>query len=105
MIEIPQVLKLQESQIYLRRLFIGLSPRHGSCHRDRRACNLRRVNGATVSAILYSLVRIARTNKLKPHAYLRRLFAELPAMQIFDEFESLLPKKSTFRPSEIEHFN
>lgn len=47
--------------------------------------------GATASARLYSLVETARANGIEPHAYLSRLFAELPNAADADHFESLLP--------------
>jgi transposase len=47
--------------------------------------------GATASARLYSLVETARANGIEPHAYLSRLFAELPNAASTDHFESLLP--------------
>jgi transposase len=53
------------------------------------------VKGAKASASLYSLVQSARANKLEPYAYLRRLFAELPAAQSVADFEALLPFGST----------
>jgi transposase len=53
------------------------------------------VNGAKASASLYSLVQTARANELEPYAYLRRLFAQLPAAQRVEEFELLLPFRST----------
>ena len=49
------------------------------------------VKGAKASASLYSLVQTARANELEPYAYLRRLFAELPAAQSVADFEALLP--------------
>jgi len=49
------------------------------------------INGAKASASLYSLVQTARANELEPYAYLRRLFAELPAAQSVADFEALLP--------------
>jgi transposase len=49
------------------------------------------VAGATASARLYSLVETARANSIEPHAYLSRLFAELPKAASADHFESLLP--------------
>jgi transposase len=49
------------------------------------------VNGAKASASLYSLVQTARANELEPYAYLRRLFAELPAAQTVEQIEALLP--------------
>jgi transposase len=47
--------------------------------------------GATASARLYSLVESAKANGIEPHAYLSRLFAELPKATSGDHFESLLP--------------
>jgi transposase len=52
------------------------------------------VSGAKASAHLYSLVQTARANGLEPHAYLRRLFAELPAAQTLEQIEALLPFSS-----------
>ena len=49
------------------------------------------VSGAKASAHLYSLVQTARANELEPYAYLRRLFAELPAAQTVEQIEALLP--------------
>jgi len=50
---------------------------------------------AQASASLYSLVQSARANELEPYAYLRRLFAELPAAKSIEDFEALLPFGST----------
>jgi hypothetical protein len=36
-------------------------------------------------------VQTARANELEPYAYLRRLFAELPAAQTVEHIEALLP--------------
>jgi hypothetical protein len=52
------------------------------------------VSGAKASAHLYSLVQTARVNGLEPYAYLRRLFAELPAAQTLEQIEALLPFRS-----------
>ena len=49
------------------------------------------VNGAKASAALYSLVQTARANDIEPYAYLRRLFAELPAAQTIEQIDALLP--------------
>ena len=46
---------------------------------------------ATASARLYSLVESAKANGIEPHAYLSRLFAELPRATSADHFEALLP--------------
>ena len=48
------------------------------------------VNGAR-PAPSHSLVQTARANELEPYAYLRRLFAELPAAQNVANCEALLP--------------
>lgn len=47
--------------------------------------------GATASARLYSLIETAKASGLEPYAYLRRVFADLPAMTTADEIETLLP--------------
>jgi transposase len=49
------------------------------------------VNGAKASASLYTLVQTCRANEIEPYAYLRRLFAELPAAETVEHFEALLP--------------
>jgi transposase len=49
------------------------------------------VKGAKASATMYSLVSTARANGLEPHAYLRRLFAELPKAKTVADIEALLP--------------
>ena len=49
------------------------------------------IAGASASARLYSLVESAKANGIEPHAYLSRLFAELPKATSADHFESLLP--------------
>lgn len=49
------------------------------------------VHGAKASANLYSLVQTCRANAIEPYAYLRRLFAELPAAETVEHFEALLP--------------
>jgi transposase len=48
-------------------------------------------NGATSSANLYSLIETAKANGLEPHAYLKKIFAELPNVKTVDDIESLLP--------------
>lgn len=45
----------------------------------------------TPSARLYSLVEAARVNGIEPHAYLSRLFTELPKATSADHFEALMP--------------
>ena len=47
--------------------------------------------GARASANLYSLIETARLNGLDPHAYLMRIFAELPNATTADEIATLLP--------------
>ncbi len=49
------------------------------------------VGGAKASANLYSLVETAKANGLEPHAYLSRLFADLPKATTVEELEALLP--------------
>ena len=53
------------------------------------------VKGAKASASLYSLVQSARANELEPYAYLRPLFAKLPAAKSVEDFEALLPWDTT----------
>ena len=47
--------------------------------------------GAEASARLYSLIETAKANGLEPFAYLRKVFAELPAAQTAADIEKLLP--------------
>jgi transposase len=49
--------------------------------------------GAHASARLYTLVETAKANGLEPHAYLTRLFTELPTANTVDDIERLLPFK------------
>jgi transposase len=49
------------------------------------------VAGANASARMSSLVESAKANGIEPHAYLSRLFAELPKATSADHFEALLP--------------
>lgn len=49
--------------------------------------------GASASARMYSLIETAKANGLKPHAYLTRLFAELPKAKCVADIEALLPFK------------
>ncbi len=51
------------------------------------------VAGANASARLYSLIETAKANGLEPHAYLTRLFTELPSATNVDDIERLLPFK------------
>jgi hypothetical protein len=59
------------------------------------------VSGAKASAHLYSLVQTARANELEPYAYLRRLFAELPAAQTVEQIEALLPAYVVSHPPRV----
>lgn len=47
--------------------------------------------GADASANLYSLIETAKANGLEPHAYLNRVFTDLPNAQTVEEIEALLP--------------
>lgn len=49
--------------------------------------------GAHASAHLYSLIETAKANGLEPHAYLTRLFTDLPKATCLADFEALLPFK------------
>jgi transposase len=49
------------------------------------------VPGAVASANLYSLVETAKANAIEPHAYLTRLFEQLPYAKTVEDFEALLP--------------
>lgn len=51
------------------------------------------VAGANASARLYSLIETAKANGLEPHAYLTRLFTELPIAHTVEDIEALLPFK------------
>lgn len=51
--------------------------------------------GATASANLYSLIETAKANGVEPHAYLARLFSELPCAKNVEQFEALLPWNMT----------
>ena len=47
--------------------------------------------GADASANLYSLIETAKVNGLEPHAYLARVFTELPNANTLQDIEALLP--------------
>jgi transposase len=47
--------------------------------------------GAEASAFLYSLIETAKANGLKPYAYLRYLFDQLPLAKTEDDYRNLLP--------------
>ncbi|MGH7746088.1 MAG: IS66 family transposase [Steroidobacteraceae bacterium] len=49
------------------------------------------VHGAVASANLYSLVESAKANGVEPHAYLSRLYTELPHLTTVEDYEALLP--------------
>lgn len=51
------------------------------------------VAGANASARLYSLIETAKANGLEPHAYLTRLFTDLPNANTVEDIEKLLPFK------------
>jgi transposase len=47
--------------------------------------------GAEASAFLYSLIETAKANGLKPYAYMRYLFDQLPLAKTEDDYRNLLP--------------
>jgi len=47
--------------------------------------------GAAASAFLYSLIETAKANSLKPYAYMRYLFDQLPLAKTEDDYRNLLP--------------
>lgn len=47
--------------------------------------------GANASALIYSLIETAKANGLKPYAYLRYLFEQLPLAGSDDDYRRLLP--------------
>ena len=49
------------------------------------------VRGVQASANLYSLIETAKANGLEPHAYLRRVFTDLPRAETVEAIEALLP--------------
>ncbi len=49
------------------------------------------VDGAKVSANLYSLVETAKANGYEPHSYIQHVLSKLPAAQSLEEIETLLP--------------
>jgi transposase len=48
-------------------------------------------SGAKASANLYSLITTAKANGLEPHAYLKKVFIDLPNAQTIEHVEALLP--------------
>lgn len=49
------------------------------------------VQGVTASANLYSLIETVKANGLEPHAYLQKVFTELPTADSVELIEALLP--------------
>jgi transposase len=47
--------------------------------------------GATASAVIYSVIESAKANTLEPYSYLRHVLKELPAAASVEAFEQLLP--------------
>jgi transposase len=47
--------------------------------------------GASASALLYSLIETAKANGLEPFAYLRYIFDKLPTTTTLEDYEALLP--------------
>jgi len=47
--------------------------------------------GATASAVLYSLVETAKINNLEPYSYFRHIFNKLPVAKSLEDLEALLP--------------
>jgi transposase len=47
--------------------------------------------GADSSANLYSLIETAKANGIEPHAYLNKIFTELPNAKTLQDIEALLP--------------
>jgi transposase len=61
------------------------------------------VPGAQASANLFSLVETAKANGIEPHAYLARLFEQLPQAKTVEAFEALLPWNLIPAPAEQSH--
>lgn len=57
--------------------------------------------GAKASAALYSIIETAKANGLEPYAYLRKVFAELPAATCVENIEALLPWRITVEQLQI----
>ena len=53
--------------------------------------------GAHASAAIYSLVETAKANGIEPHAYLERIFTDLPNVSTIEEIENLLPWSNSMR--------
>ena len=47
--------------------------------------------GASASAVIYSLVETAKANGLEPYTWLCRVLRELPKATTVDAYEALLP--------------
>lgn len=58
-------------------------------------------SGARASAAMYSVIETAKANGLEPYAYLRKVFAELPAAQCVEDIEALLPWNLTMEQLQI----
>ena len=52
-------------------------------------------DGAKSSAILYGLIETAKANGLEPFDYLKEVFEKLPHGETVEDYERLLPLKST----------
>lgn len=64
-----------------------------SAHPGRAAARFIYRKGAHCSAILYSLVELAKANGLEPYKYLRYIFEKLPFAESQDDFRALLPDR------------
>jgi len=51
------------------------------------------IRGVRANANLYTLIETAKAHGLDPHAYLLRVFEELPAAASVEDFEALLPQR------------
>jgi len=71
--------------------FVKITSTKPSVSRNKKViCSQKSVVNNT-SALLYSLIETARANSLKPYAYLRYLFDQLPLAKTDDDYRSLLP--------------
>jgi transposase len=52
-------------------------------------------NGANAGATLFSLIETAKACGLEPYRYLRFLFEKLPRAQTVEDYEALLPQRTT----------
>jgi len=53
------------------------------------------VEGAQASCTFFSLIQTAKENGLEPYAYLKHLFEKIPIAKTIEDYEELLPLKST----------